>query len=159
MAQILILEQHKRQFQFVKQCVEAKGHKLFWSAKPDEALQSLEKFAFDLIICAVNLDDGDVFEFLRAVKENKATAAIPFVFCSADQDRTQRFATSVIKAGGQALGARKYILPSSYDASAELWNELQDCLPEESLKKDVLGGPVKTYSIAQLSYGTDRKAS
>jgi CheY-like chemotaxis protein len=158
MAQILILEQHKRQFQFVKECVEAKGHKLFWSAKPDEALQSLEKFAFDLIICAVNLDDADVFDFLRAVKLNKTTADIPFVFCSADQDRTQRFATTVIKAGGKALGARKYILPTGFGATAELWSELQDCLPEESLKKDVLGGPVKTYSIAQLSSTRELKA-
>jgi CheY-like chemotaxis protein len=158
MAQILILEQDKRHFQLVKNCLETKGHTVLWTAKTAEGLELLSKYTFDLIVSAVNLDTDDVFEFLRAVRNGLQSKTIPVVFCCADPDRSARFATSVIRGAAKSLGARKYILLPGFDATAQLWEELQECLPENAIKKDVLGGPVQTYSI-NASFWTAQKAS
>jgi CheY-like chemotaxis protein len=159
MAQILILEEDKKQFVMIKQCVEEKGHKVFWSARSSEALESLNQFTFDLIISAVNLEGSDPLEFLRTVKECPQRSKIPFVFCCSDQERDAQYANPAVQSGVKALGAQKFIVLGSADGTAQLWEQLQDCLPEGNRKTDVLGGPVKTYSIAELtSLSGQRKA-
>jgi CheY-like chemotaxis protein len=161
MAQILILEEDKRQFQMIKQCVEAKGHKTFWTSKTHEAVQLLNRFNFDLVISAVKLESGDVFDFLRQLNSSEQFRDLPVVFCCADQDRIARFANPVVTAAGLSLGVRKYILLPDFNAADQLWNELKDCLPEGVPAKDVLGGHVKTYSLASLSWSpsAERRAS
>ena len=44
----------------------------------------------DLIICDVNMPDIDGFQVLRKIRENLATAQIPFIFLSAGDDTLYR---------------------------------------------------------------------
>ena len=44
----------------------------------------------DLIICDVNMPDIDGFHVLRKIRENLATAQIPFIFLSAGDDTLYR---------------------------------------------------------------------
>lgn len=153
MGQILVIEEDRREFEQIKQCVEAKGHKLWRAANGAEATQFLQQYEVAVILSAINLEDMDVFEFLRSVKSNEQLRNIPFIFYCTDQARHDRYGTKVIQAAGKALGARKYILLSQFNAN-QFWDELQDCIPERSMKRDALGGQVKTYSLAQISWNS-----
>lgn len=151
MAQVLVIEQDGRQFEQLKQCFLAKGHKAWRATTVAEALTFLNRYGVDLILCTVHLEEGDVFEFLRTVKSSAKQKHIPFVFYCLDELRRERFATPVITCAGKALGARKYVLLTKFDG-ARFWDEVEDCIPENSLKNDSLGGEVIKYSLSDLSW-------
>lgn len=56
----------------------------------------------DLIICDVNMPDIDGFQVLEKIRENLATAKIPFIFLSAGDD-------TVYRQKALQLGANNYL--------------------------------------------------
>jgi CheY-like chemotaxis protein len=149
MAQILILEENRREFDQLRRCIESNGHTVWRSTKINDALDFLRRYKIDLIISAIALDEVDVFDFLRAVKNNGDTASIPFVFYCADNAQHERYATDTIKAAGNVLGTRKFIFLPEFNGK-KLWEELSECMPQTALKRDSLGSAVTTYPISDL---------
>jgi CheY-like chemotaxis protein len=150
MAQILVLEENRAIYSQIRECVEAKGHKAWRVCSLEEGLTFLGRYEVSLIISGVRLENADVFEFLRTVKEKKTTQNIPVVFVSANADENDRYATDVIRNAGKSLGARKYIVLPKFDANA-FWKELEECFPQGASKRDALGGAVKTYSLGEVA--------
>lgn len=150
MGQIVVVEEDGAAFQQFKQCVESKGHLVWHFNNTSEAQSFLKQYDPALIVCAVHLQNDDVFKFLSSVKENSATEKIPFVFYCAEPDRFNEFATPELVKKGKILGARKYILLTQFNANA-LLEQLNDCLGDAATKRDTLGGQVKTYSLSDLA--------
>ncbi|HEY9791752.1 MAG TPA: response regulator [Candidatus Obscuribacterales bacterium] len=151
MAQFLFLEENRRQFEQVKQCLQERGHKAWQADKAASAFDFLSQYGVDVIISAINLENSDVFEFLRRVKESEKLKKIPVVFFCADEELGQRYATAVITKAGKTLGARKYILLPQFDGN-RFWDELEECIPSTAQKNDALGGEVKTYSMTEFAW-------
>ncbi len=158
-AQILVLEEDNRQFEQIKQCLQTNGHKAWRAFTIAEAFEFLRKYGMDLVLSAVNLENSDVFKVLHGVTNGEQQKNLAFVFYCTDKERCDRYATSGIMAAGKALGARKYILLSGFDAN-RFWAELEDCIPQNAQKNDSLGSQITTYSLSDFSW-TDppRKAA
>jgi CheY-like chemotaxis protein len=151
MAQFLVIEEDGRQFEHIKTCLQAKGHKAWRATTAAEALQFLQRYGIDLILSAIKLDKVDVFKLLREIKNTDGVKDINFVFYCLEQEKCERYATDVIVNAGKALGARKYILLQQFNA-VRFWEELEEAVPAKAQKNDSLGGPVSTYSLSSFSW-------
>jgi len=67
-----------------------------------EALQRLESFTPDLIVCDVNMPKLDGFGFLKEVRKSERSVDIPFIFLTGATDRSSQ-------REGMLLGADDYI--------------------------------------------------
>lgn len=151
MAQFLVLEEDRRQFEQIKQCLQTKGHKAWRASTSAEAFEFLGQYSVDLILSAINLENSDVFEFLRQLKGDEKLKRITFVFYCTEQERCDRYATPAIEEAGKALGAHKYALLPAFDAN-RFWEQLADCIPAHVLKNNSLGGEVKMYSLTDFAW-------
>ena len=96
----------------------------------EQAIPTLAKQRFDLIISAVHLEyDGSVFDFLRLAKGSPATKHIPFIFYCSQSSKFARSVRDGLQIAARALGADKYITMETYELK-QLRKELLEYLPE-----------------------------
>jgi CheY-like chemotaxis protein len=81
------------------------------------AMHFLEQNRADLIISAVHLLEGNVFDFLRWTKSDANLRGIPFVFFCAEPTELSRYVSNAVKHAAQILGASRYIAMETFDAS------------------------------------------
>lgn len=150
MGQIVIVEEDAVVLQQLKQCLEAKGHLVWHFTNTAEALVFLNQYEPGLIICSVCVTNTDSIDFLRTLKNSPFSQKVPFVFYCAQPEQQHQYITDARMKSAKILGAKKYIINSDFNANA-VWEQLQDCLAETSLKRDTLGSQVRTYSLSDLS--------
>jgi CheY-like chemotaxis protein len=81
MANILILQEHAGSMQALRKSL-GEHHRLHFVSDVPAAMKFLNNSQIDLIIARVHLEEGNVFEFIRAIKENIKLKNIPLVcFC------------------------------------------------------------------------------
>jgi CheY-like chemotaxis protein len=93
----------------------------------ESALQLLQGDDIGLIICAVYLENGDVYQFLAEVKSNLKLQHIPFVFYCY---KTSKFAQSIrtgLQVAAEYLGADLYITMERFDGEL-LAAQIERCL-------------------------------
>jgi CheY-like chemotaxis protein len=94
-----------------------------------EAIEFLRKQHVDLIISDVHLENGgNVFDFLRWVKENPSTKSTPFVLLSSEPTPRAKFFEDGLKTTARLLGAAKYISMDRFD-SEEFRKQIDALLP------------------------------
>jgi CheY-like chemotaxis protein len=150
MAQILILEENTQNFDRINKAIEDKGHRGWLARSIDEAQAFIKAYEIDLILAPVRLDNGDVFEFLRHVRNDASKGRVGFVFHCFSADDAQRFGTEVVRSAGTALGATKYIVMDTFDKQ-RFWEQLENCIPQSCIRRDTLGSTVKTYRLGEVA--------
>ena len=113
---LALLEKHDNSDQ-VKACLEASGYQVFATDTFVNAKSLLSIFNFELIISDVHLENGgNVFDFLRWVKNDKTTAEIPFVLLSSQPTPMAKYLADGVRISARMLGAIKYIEMGTFDA-------------------------------------------
>lgn len=106
---ILVIEDHAVMRRNVVTILTMEGYPAISAPNGREGLALARSEMPDLILCDVLMPEMDGYELLRALREDPATAAIPFVFLTAKGDRTDQRA-------GMNLGADDYLTkPASRD--------------------------------------------
>ncbi len=127
MARILILQEMEQNIINIQEALLPHNHQLTFVRHELKALELLVHDHFDLIICAVYLEESDVFDFTKAVKNHPTLKHIPFVFyCSA----ISTFARSVrggLKIAAESLGVDLYVTMEKFDAVL-LGQQINGCL-------------------------------
>ncbi|HEY9755206.1 MAG TPA: hypothetical protein V6C97_08595 [Oculatellaceae cyanobacterium] len=127
MARILILQEMEQNIINLKAALLPRGHELIFVRHELKALERLQHEQFDLIICAVYLQESDVFDFTKAVKHHPTLKHIPLVFyCSA----VSSFARSVrggLKIAAETIGVDLYLTMEKFDPEM-MATQIETCL-------------------------------
>lgn len=127
MARILVLQEMEQNISNLKEALLPRGHELVFVRHELKALQRLQHEHFDLIVCAVYLQESDVFDFTKALKHHPTLKNIPLVFyCSA----VSSFARSVrggLKIAAETMGVDLYLTMEKFDPEL-MARQIETCL-------------------------------
>lgn len=116
MAVILIMQEIVKNVIDIELSLAPSQHELILSWNVNDALAVLRQRNIDMVICAVHLQSGCVFDLLRFVKVDPVRRQTKFVFFCQDPGEIARFVNSSVKATAMILGADKYIVTTKFDA-------------------------------------------
>jgi PAS domain S-box-containing protein len=103
MKKILIIEDDAVLRENTAEFISGENFEVFVAADGLEGVQQTLQHLPDLILCDISMPNMNGFDFYKTIKQIKATATIPLVFCSARTENQD------IRAGMQ-LGADDYII-------------------------------------------------
>lgn len=127
MGRILVLQELQENVVNLRQSLEPSGHELVVVSTINAAMHQLKEDQFDMIICAVFLENESVFDFLKNCKNDLVYRTIPFVFYCY---KTSKFARSVrdgLQIAARTLGAERYVIMESFNAHV-LRSQVEECL-------------------------------
>jgi len=127
MGRILVLQEMHENVVYLRESLEPAGHELVIVNTIHSALTQLCQEEFDMIICAVFLENESVFDFLKSCKQDINYRKIPFVFYCC---KTSEFARSVrdgLQIAARTLGAERYVIMEAFDALV-LKTQIEECL-------------------------------
>ncbi len=125
---ILVVEDHARDRKLLRLNIEEHGHRAIEAENGVEALNILSREQPDLIISDALMPLLDGFGLLRALKQDKRLAVIPFVFYSAVYTGAQD------KALALALGADAFVAKPLEPEL--LWQRIRDVVADRKAKVD-----------------------
>lgn len=132
-ALIVALLEHKEEHVSIRECLERAGHEVCIVDCFKRAKAVLCEHSFDLIISDVHLDKGgNVFDFLRWVKNDERLQQIPFVLLSVNPTPMAKTLQEGVRTAAHYLGAAAYIAMEVFDP-ALLNRELERFLPFEAV--------------------------
>jgi diguanylate cyclase (GGDEF)-like protein len=102
MTQILVIEDDALVCTLMLKLLKAEAFKILIANDGATGVQLAQMYEPDLIICDVMMPEFDGYEVLRQLRDQPATATIPFIFLSAKADRTDL-------RQGMELGADDYL--------------------------------------------------
>ena len=102
MEKILVIEDEDSVRETLLELLEAEEFEAVGAENGCIGLQIAQNQLPDLILCDIMMPELDGYGVLRAVRQNPATAAIPFIFLSAKADKTDL-------SQGIGLGANDYL--------------------------------------------------
>lgn len=114
-------------------------HHLCFVETVAEALSRLRQEPCDLIVSRVYLEDEDVFELLRQVKEDKRFAAIPVVCFAGSSSAIAKICNDNIEKATKSMGAVAFLDINDYCSSglcnyAAIREAVEDYLPSPARK-------------------------
>jgi CheY-like chemotaxis protein len=123
-----LLEEHENSHQ-VTESLKQSGHTVIQSQKFTHAISLLQSQHVDVIISDVHLENGgNVFDFLRWVKNNPSTKDTPFVLFSCQPTLRAKFFEDGLRTTARVLGAALYISMEIFD-SDEFRKVIDSLLP------------------------------
>lgn len=114
-------------------------HHLVAAHSMSEAIATLERRRFDLVIVGVHFDESRSFDLMDWIKSAPRGASKPFIlFCSRDT-RVTRLLHDSLEVASRALGAWMYLDQHRYNMTqepdAELRHVIERCLAGEARKR------------------------
>lgn len=130
-ARILALLEHPEAMELVTDCLEHFGHSVYRADKFQDAMEILRQREVDLIIGDVHLQNGgSVFDFLRWVKGDPHTHAVPFICFSTEPPEVPKYLSDGVRTAARALGAAKYMTMEHFDRRTFM-EEIDWLLPQD----------------------------
>jgi len=113
MARILLVEDDTTLSRLYGSILTQEGHQVFFANQGARALECLDEFRPELVICDIQMPVMDGWTFLKQVRQSANWQQLPFIFMTAlDSEADQRL--------GRQLGADDYLTkPVSYTALVE----------------------------------------
>lgn len=108
MARILILEEAPGPLRALRKSLEGR-HELEFAADPLSALSIVKHKKIDLIIARMHLEQSNVFEFIRAIKEDNRYKEIPLLCFCGKRSEMAKIMDETLAHATQVFGADKYI--------------------------------------------------
>jgi CheY-like chemotaxis protein len=93
-------------------------HEILAFQKLHQAMRFINRNPVDLVISAVHLVDGNVFDFLHWMKADNNLRTIPVVFFCAEPTELARYVSGAVKSAALILGASGYIAMDEFDSVA-----------------------------------------
>ncbi len=81
-----------------------------------------------MVIAAVHLKDGNVFDLIRAMRRDDQLKRIPIVCLNINPGRCADYFNDSLEVASKELGADRFITLQNYDAK-ELWKQIDKILP------------------------------
>lgn len=113
MARIVVVHEIARNHKRVRESLPE--HEILAFKQLPSAMRFLEKNSADLIVSAVHLTDGNVFDFLHWVKADRRLCRIPFVFFCAEPTELAKYVSGAVKSAAHILGASRYMAMDTFD--------------------------------------------
>jgi CheY-like chemotaxis protein len=146
-ARILALLEHPETMKLIANSLEALGHIVFKTNNFADAMATLSQRDADLIVADVHLQDShSIFDFMRWVKGDPHTQAIPFVCFSTEPVEVSIYIKDGVRTAARALGAAKYITMEKFDPVLFV-EEIDRLLPRDTFGNDC-AKPVNTNQDA-----------
>jgi CheY-like chemotaxis protein len=114
-AKILLLQEIEYDQDCVKRALNPDRYELVSTRSYREAIKEIENATFDVIVSAVHLKSGNVFELLQYAKSSQSNKSSPFVFFCAEPSEFARCVSPAIRTAGKVLGADEYITMDPFD--------------------------------------------
>ncbi len=129
---ILALKDRPEYALALKDLIEPHGFQVLVVHTIEEALETLHSEPVNMIIVAVHLQEGNVFDFIRTVRAdpNASIKKLPLICLNLNPRLHARFLNDSLEVSAKALGADKFITMQPYDA-AVLWAQIKQMLPDE----------------------------
>lgn len=124
---ILVLQEIEGNADKIKDCLQSPSNQITVFHSQPEAMQFLNSSQVDLIITAVHLQSGNVFDFLKWVKGDPINRDAKFVFFCAEPTEVARYVWPAVQTAAITLGADKYIAMECFDEN-KLRSELEEVL-------------------------------
>lgn len=99
---ILVIEDEQLLQENIMELLDAENFEVFGAGDGKVGLKLAQQHLPDLIICDVMMPELDGYGVLRALRQNPATATIPFMFLTAKADKMDL-------RRGMELGANDYV--------------------------------------------------
>lgn len=115
MARIVVLQEIQANMTRVRRSLEPIGHVVIGFSSQPVAVAFLKDEKVDLIISAVHLDEGNVFDFLKWARSYPTNQTTPFIFFCAEPTQFGKHVFGAVKSAGELLGVSKYILMETFD--------------------------------------------
>ncbi|MBD0313465.1 MAG: response regulator, partial [Microcoleus sp. T3-bin5] len=87
MKKILVIEDEQLLQENIMELLDAENFEVFGAGDGKVGLKLAQQHLPDLIICDVMMPELDGYGVLRALRQNPATATIPFMFLTAKADK------------------------------------------------------------------------
>jgi CheY-like chemotaxis protein len=132
-ALILTLHENDDNAHQVAESLKLSGHNVIMSKNFAHAISVLGSHQVDMVISDVHLENGgNVFDFLRWVKRNPSTSAIPFVMFSSRPTVMAKYVEDGIRTAARMLGAAMFITMEIFDTD-RFRARIDSLLPAEDL--------------------------
>ncbi|WP_199248903.1 response regulator [[Phormidium] sp. ETS-05] len=102
MKTILVIEDDERVRENIVDLLEAEEYRTLTAPNGLEGVEKAKQYLPDLIICDVMMPELDGYGVIQALRQNEATATIPFIFLTAKTEKTDT-------RKGMELGADDYL--------------------------------------------------
>lgn len=99
--------------------LELEGYKVLVAANGETGISLAKENKIDIILCDIMMPKVDGYEVFKSIKNNSGTAAIPFIFLTANTEKKEVQA-------GLNMGANGYIRKPF--AEEELFGTIARCL-------------------------------
>ena len=132
---ILALKDRPEYALALKALIEPHGYEVLVVHTIEEAYDTLHCEPVSMIIVAVHLQEGNVFDFMRTVRADPSPSIrkLPLICLNLNPRLHARYLNDSLEISAKVLGADKFITMEPYDA-AVLWAQIEKMLPEENLE-------------------------
>jgi CheY-like chemotaxis protein len=132
---ILVLKDRPEYIAALKTLIEPHGFAVIATGNVEEALRVLHSQDLDMIVVAIHLQEGNVFDFIRIVRmdANVRINSLPIICLNLNPELHAPHLNESLKTSAKSLGANRFITMEPYDPSV-LWTEIEKFLPRESVK-------------------------
>jgi len=126
---ILALKERPEYARSFRDMIEPHGYQVVIATTVEAALELLrEDDEIDMVIAAVHLEEGNVFDLIREIRRDDDLKRIPIVCLNINPGRCANYLNDSLEVASKALGADRFITMQHYD-SEELWKQLDKMLP------------------------------
>lgn len=102
MSKVLVVDDSPTQRQIISELLRGCGMKVAIARDGQEALETLSKYAFDLVVLDIVMPNMNGYEVCRRLKSDPKTKNVPVVMCSSKSEEFDRY-------WGMRQGADAYI--------------------------------------------------
>jgi len=130
---ILALKDRPEYALALKDLIEPHGYEVLVVHTIEQAFETLHREPVNMIIVAVHLQEGNVFDFIRTVRAdpNPDIKKLPLICLNLNPRLHARYLNDSLEISAKALGADRFITMEPYDAVA-LWAQIERMLPVEN---------------------------
>lgn len=120
MKTVLVIEDNAHIRENACEMLELEGYKAIFAVNGKTGIALAKQSKPDIILCDIEMPEADGYEVFNALRQDSATAQIPFIFLTASVEKKEI-------AMGLSMGAVGYIKKPF--ESKELFDTIANCLP------------------------------
>ncbi len=130
---ILALKERPEYALALKELIEPHGYEVLVVRTIEEAIETVHRVPVSMVILAVHLQDGNVFDLIRAIRvdPDSRLRRIPMVCLNLNPRLHATYLNDSLETSAKALGADRFITMDPYDP-VRLWKEIEKMLPDDS---------------------------
>lgn len=100
MKTVLIIEDNLEIRENTTEILELEGYRVLSAENGKDGIEMAGKVKPDIILCDIMMPEVDGYEVIRALKANRSTATIPFIYVTASGEKSEVQLAMDLGAGG-----------------------------------------------------------